>query len=260
MSDFCRLKIQDFYGIRANFHTHTYRCMHAVGTDRDYVENAIRGGYKVLGFSDHTPLVFDDDHISPVRMTVSDLDGYFESLTRLRDEYKNDIDIYIGFEVEYLPGIFENTLEELKKYPVDYMILGQHYLTRERGVDYTANPCTDEERLSLYVERVKNALSTGLFMYTAHPDVINYQGNDEIYESYMTDLANVLKFYDFPNEINVNGFKEGKNYPDERFIRICERAGLDFIIGVDAHQPQALSNRKMLERCMKLTTKTIKMY
>lgn len=39
----------------ANFHTHTFRCHHAVGQDREYVEKAIEQGIKTLGFSDHSP-------------------------------------------------------------------------------------------------------------------------------------------------------------------------------------------------------------
>lgn len=35
----------------ANYHTHTWRCRHADGTEREYVERAIEGGLKILGFS-----------------------------------------------------------------------------------------------------------------------------------------------------------------------------------------------------------------
>ena len=35
---------------KCNYHTHTYRCMHACGSDEDYVISAIKGGYQVLGF------------------------------------------------------------------------------------------------------------------------------------------------------------------------------------------------------------------
>ena len=33
-----------------NFHTHTYRCHHAKGSDREYVEAAIKAGYTEIGF------------------------------------------------------------------------------------------------------------------------------------------------------------------------------------------------------------------
>ena len=38
-----------------NYHTHTTRCGHAEGTEEEYILTALRCGYKVLGFSDHTP-------------------------------------------------------------------------------------------------------------------------------------------------------------------------------------------------------------
>ena len=41
MSEFCSLNIWDFAHKKANFHTHTTRCHHASGLDREYVEQAI---------------------------------------------------------------------------------------------------------------------------------------------------------------------------------------------------------------------------
>ena len=41
--------------MKTNYHTHTTRCMHAVGSDEAYVLSAIKGGFQILGFSDHTP-------------------------------------------------------------------------------------------------------------------------------------------------------------------------------------------------------------
>ena len=40
--------------MKTNYHTHTTRCMHAVGSDEEYVLSAIKGGFQILGFSDHT--------------------------------------------------------------------------------------------------------------------------------------------------------------------------------------------------------------
>ena len=86
--------LQDF-----NYHTHTYRCGHANGTDEDYVQAAIKAGYKILGFSDHGPY----KHIpSPgLRMDWEQLDDYIESLTALKEKYKDQIEIHIGLETEY---------------------------------------------------------------------------------------------------------------------------------------------------------------
>ena len=43
-----------------NYHTHTYRCGHAVGNEREYVEKAIELGFSELGFSEHAPMPFPE--------------------------------------------------------------------------------------------------------------------------------------------------------------------------------------------------------
>ena len=40
--------IEQFQGKKVNFHTHTTRCKHATGEDREYVERAIEAGFDVL--------------------------------------------------------------------------------------------------------------------------------------------------------------------------------------------------------------------
>ena len=42
--------------IRNNYHTHTFRCGHAIGNDEEYVIEAIGMGLHTLGFSDHVML------------------------------------------------------------------------------------------------------------------------------------------------------------------------------------------------------------
>ena len=46
---------------KTNYHTHTARCFHASGSDEAYVESALKNGYQVLGFSDHSPWKYDSD-------------------------------------------------------------------------------------------------------------------------------------------------------------------------------------------------------
>lgn len=41
--------------MKTNYHTHTYRCKHAMGNDERIVLNAIKADLDILGFSDHTP-------------------------------------------------------------------------------------------------------------------------------------------------------------------------------------------------------------
>ena len=161
-----------------NFHTHTARCHHAEGADREYVENAIKGGLRTLGFSDHSPYVFKDGYYSGYRMLPSELDGYVKGIQDLKAEYKNDIDIYIGLEAEYYPEFFEGFLSLIRPYPIDYMILGQHFLKNEMdGLIGAARRTADENVLTGYVDQVIEAMKTGRFTYLAHPDMVRYREN-----------------------------------------------------------------------------------
>ena len=68
-----------------NYHTHTTRCGHAEGTEEEYILTALRCGYKVLGFSDHTPWAYaTPGFVSRIRMLPSQLDDYVLTLRRLR--------------------------------------------------------------------------------------------------------------------------------------------------------------------------------
>ncbi|MDD7404075.1 MAG: histidinol-phosphatase [Butyribacter sp.] len=239
----------------ANYHTHTKRCQHAEGEDREYVETAIEAGIKILGFSDHCPWVFADDYVSFMRMPASEVENYFSSLERLKDEYKNDIKILIGFEAEYIPELMEKQEQLLNGYPLDYMILGQHFLGVESNNLYTGAPTTDEATLKLYVDTVIEAVNTGKYLYVAHPDVLNYVGDSAIYEKHMTRLCNHLKSKNIPVEINMLGAFEGRHYPSEHFLRIAQKVQNNCIIGMDAHSPAQLKNQKGLDICNQLAEK-----
>ena len=82
----------------ANYHTHTWRCSHATGTEREYVEAALARGLKVLGFSDHTPYPFPESHVSWFRMKTQELDDYVTVCQNLRREYRDSIEIHVGLE------------------------------------------------------------------------------------------------------------------------------------------------------------------
>ena len=108
----------------ANFHTHTKRCNHAAGEDREYVIAAIKAGLTALGFSDHSPQCFDGGFYSNFRMKPEEQRDYIESISALREEFRDYIHLYIGYETEYYPDIFGKTYDMLSSMPYDYMILG----------------------------------------------------------------------------------------------------------------------------------------
>ena len=226
----------------ANYHTHTFRCNHASGTEEEYVRNAIDRGIKVLGFSDHTPYVFEGDHYSYFRMRPELLEDYVSSVLALREKYKYEIEIHLGVEIEYYPKYLSETLKMLREYPIEYLILGQHFVGNEIGEPYCGRASDSEELLERYVDQCIEALRTGMFTYLAHPDLLFFVGDDDVYRRHMQRLCVAAKELDIPLELNLLGLKDGRNYPNELFWKIAAAEGCKAILGCDAHNPEALSD------------------
>lgn len=233
----------------ANYHTHTYRCGHAVGEDREYVETAIERGLKVLGFSDHVPMPFPDGRESNFRVHFAQLDDYVESVLNLRDEYKRDIDIRLGFEAEYYPDLFQAMLARLKSYPVDYLLLAQHF-NDSRETVYNPSMAQDHTALVRYVDMVIEGMETGVFSYVAHPDLLYFAGRSAAYRQQMTRLCERAKALDIPLEINMLGLRTGRCYPNDRFWPIVKAMGCRAVIGCDAHDPNDVAEPKQLQLAM----------
>ncbi len=240
------------YNLIANYHTHTKRCHHACGEDKEYVEAAIESGLKILGFSDHT--CYPTGFQSGMRMSLDDADGYFSSIESLKKEYKNDIDIYIGLETEYFPEYFEKLIDFLKGYPLDYMILGQHFVPDEATGVGTSGPFTDKKILEMYVQNIIDGLKTGRFMYIAHPDLPVYVGDDRdaaLLEAY-NRICKAAKEKKIPLEINVLGYMRGKFYPSDSFFKVAAEYDNDVIIGMDVHNPKHFHKHECVEACIRL--------
>ena len=65
--------MNDYKDRKCNFHSHTVRCQHAVGEEREYVEEAIKEGFEVIGFFRPFPLFIQNGYVSRIRMTMSQL-------------------------------------------------------------------------------------------------------------------------------------------------------------------------------------------
>ena len=169
----------------ANYHTHTTRCNHAVGTDREYVESALQSGLQILGFADHAP--FPD--YAKVGMRPEALPGYVVSLAALREEFKNQLTLHIGLELEYDPKNFPRQLDFLKQNGVEYLILGQHILFGIGDDPGMHVPSDDEQYLDHHCGLQREAMDTGAITYLAHPDGFNFVGSKEVYDKHIRRLC-----------------------------------------------------------------------
>lgn len=244
----------------ANYHTHTTRCKHAVGSEREYVEKAIELGFSELGFADHAPMPLPEGlhptnyiTIGEMRMSLEETDDYVSTLLALRKEYERDIKIHVGFEVEYYSTCFDSFISFISDYPIDYLILGQHFGEVE-GVPlvYYGAETRSEERLASYVDHVIKGIESDKITYVAHPDLPSYRGDINVYEKQMSRLVKCANAHKVPLEINLYGLSELRRYPDFAFWQIASDIGCDVVFGSDAHRPDLLLHPTALKYAEKL--------
>lgn len=119
--------------IMQNYNLHT----HSIYSDgksqpREIVEEAVRQGFTTLGFSEHSPLPFDNNF----SVKSDDMPRYVAEIAQLKEEYKDKLDLYCGLEADYLTGISEPFAVTKEKYHLDYLIGGVH-LVVNKPVDLT---------------------------------------------------------------------------------------------------------------------------
>ncbi|MBQ3852950.1 MAG: histidinol-phosphatase [Lachnospiraceae bacterium] len=239
--------------MKINLHAHTTRCGHATGTEKEYIEEAIRIGMTDFGFSDHTPMPFPNGYSSKgMRMDLDQMDDYTDTVLSLRKEYRDKINIYFGLEVEFYPALFSKLMKFLEGYPVEYLILGQHCMNNQYDGCWFGEETSDPERLAKYVEQALAGLSTGKFLYLAHPDLINFVGDDALYQKQMSRICEYAYDHKIPLEINLLGVGENRNYPNPLFWEIAGKTGNDVVMALDAHHVRMIDVPENEKKAMEL--------
>ncbi|MBQ7378666.1 MAG: histidinol-phosphatase [Clostridia bacterium] len=232
----------------ANYHTHTTRCHHARGNEREYIETAISRGIKVLGFSDHVPYPFPNGHESGFRIPRALLEDYINTLLDLSREYADQIELHIGFEAEYYPAYHADLLAYLEPYPYEYLIMGQHFIKNEIDSGVYCGGRVSPDVPWQYARQVAEGLKTGDFTYLAHPDLPSNTERGQDYKDAMEYLCREALALDVPLELNFLGLHDGRAYPCPDFWEIAGRVGNKVIFGCDAHDPWAVAHPETLER------------
>ena len=235
-----------------NFHTHTHRCNHATGSEREYIECAIQNGIKEMGFSDHAPW------IDPAKgeewwyvVPYAKVEDYVSTVRTLREEYRGKIDLHIGFEAEHDPA----DPCELIRLGAEYLILGQHFIKAPSGeYTYIATGGKDD-LLPHYADALIAGMRSGYYTYVAHPDVFRYDGDVESYQKEMRRVCEASLATGVPLEINFLGLREGRFYPTEALWEVAGEVGCPVTFGYDAHSPETAGDIATLPQAMALVEK-----
>ncbi len=239
-----------------NYHTHTYRCGHADGAVEDYIKRAIDCGVTDLGFSDHMPFVCSDGFESTFRVPTAQVTDYVREIAELREKYKEQIRILIGFETEYYPRKFDEMFRNALDYGAEYLIMGEHFMDEEHPDQmHTIAPTTDAERLERYVACVAEGIRRRVFTQIAHPDMFHFVGDADLYHAKMREICLASKECAVPLEINLLGIRGERNYPNDAFWKVAGEVGCPVTFGCDAHTPMDVYDDKSAKKAMAIVEK-----
>ena len=238
---------------RVNYHTHCERCRHERGSAGEYAEEAMKAGVVKLGFSDHLP--FYDDRFG-LRMPYSEIEEYMEEIAALREKWKGKMDIFCGFEGEYVREDTAYYEKLLSNENCEYLLLGQHFYETAQGEFFNVYQLKETGQYEAYSANIVEGMRTGFFRYAAHPDLIFL--NDFVWDIHCDRACDILidgaVKYGFALEYNVNGFRrEKKQYPDgerfpyphEKFWERVRGTGIPVFVGSDCHDPRQVYDGKV---------------
>lgn len=223
--------------MRIDLHNHTTFCNHANGTIDEYIQKAIEFGIDIYGFSEHAPMDFDEGY----RLKFEDMQKYENLVLEAKKRYKNDIEILLGYEVDYLPHHMDERVLSRK---VDYMIGSVHFIN-EWGFDnpefiggYKTRDI--DEIWQSYFDAIEEMAKTKLFDIVGHLDLIKifkFLPNKDI-RTISNNALKAIKQSNMTIEINAAGFRKPINepYPSQSLLEVVYELDIPITFASDAHE------------------------
>lgn len=245
--------------IKTNYHMHTTFC-DGKATAEQMVQAAIEKQFDIIGFSGHSMFPFASTwHIAPREHEL-----YCTEIRRLAKQYEGKIEIYCGFEADFIEGMTVPSFKNYESLKPDYLIGSVHYVCADKGYfEADGSPADvlagirnyfngDEKKgVQTYFAAQRKMLKDGDFTFWGHPDLIRKQNGkrtlfDENALWYKRELRATAKAAAQAGvcaEINTGGMARGyldTPYPSPAFLEILHEYHVPVTINSDAHIPENL--------------------
>lgn len=234
--------------INADFHVHTHFSTDSSEMPDNYVDLAIKKGFKHICFTDHNDYDFPllDGEIA----FQLDFPSYYEYMKALQEKYKKDINIHIGVEQGLMVCAKDkiNNFDPEKKY--DFIIGSSHLID---GADPYYPEFWEGKTIQSVIEKYYQSIIDNInvcnnFDVYGHIDYIlryipkdrldyNYSWKD--YYDYIRTALTMLVERGKGIEINTAGLKYGLNEPNPctDIVKLYHDLGGEIItVGSDAHK------------------------
>lgn len=247
--------------IKANYHTHSHYC-DGKGDIKEYIEMAISKGLTHLGFSGHAPVPFKNTFA----ISNDKYNDYCSEIKRLKEEYSDKIKIFLGLEIDYIPGISDNFSTLIDEGNLDYCIGSVHLVNKNKDnnlwfIDGSKQETYDEGLNRVFGGDIKAAVKaffhqTNDMLTSQHPDILGhfnkvvmhnkeryFSSSDKWYINLVCETLEIVKSADCVCEINTRGLYKGRYYdyyPSKDIIQIMNDMEIPVVVSTDAHCPDEL--------------------
>ena len=244
-----------------NHHTHS---QYSDGSSQpeEYILAAIEKGFNLLGFTEHSPLSFENTF----SFKKENKEEYIMLMNTLKQKYSEQITIYSGMEMDYIPGLSENFSKVKAEYKLDYLIGSVHLVKPENnnelwftdGPDYrTYDKGLNElfagdirKAVTTYYNQLNEMINTQHFDIIGHFDKIKMHNQDRFFkedETWYKDLVKetleLIQDRDIIVEVNTRGIYKQRSdttYPGLDILKQIKAMRIPVMVNSDAHKPHEL--------------------
>lgn len=246
--------------IRYNFHTHSH-----FDDGREpleaYVLAAIENGLEAFGFSAHAPLPLDTAWALPAK----DFPEYVAEAKKLKEAYKDQIRLYLGLEIDYIPGISEDFAGWLKDSPLDYCVGSLHLVKPGPGdaIWFIDGPAEGyfkgieqvfggdaRKAVTAFYEQSIAMVHTQPINIIGHLDKVKMHNKEKLfstsegwYHTLVDRLLQAIRERGVIVELNTRGVYTGKTqeyFPSDAVLEKCLHYDIPVMVNTDAHHPEQI--------------------
>jgi histidinol-phosphatase (PHP family) len=253
--------------LKFNLHTHT-RFSDGSSDPEDYVKEAIKQGFDTLGFSDHSPVPFENTFA----IGDADFDSYIQAILQLKNTYSfmsasPGLRILLSLEIDYIPGVTLPFHHYRKNHHFDYLIGSVHLVKNEASeklwfIDGPDISIYDNGLKEIFSGDSKKAVSCYYrqlqdMIVTQKPDIIGHMDKIKMYNRdryfsekdawYVTLVEETLEMAAKAGcviEVNTRGIYKKRSetlFPGPEILKKIHLMNIPVTITSDAHKPHELS-------------------
>ena len=245
----------------SNHHTHS---LYSDGSSQpeEYILEAISKGFNILGFTEHSPLHFENSF----SFRKENKEEYLALMQSLKKKYGSQIAIYSGMEMDYIPGMSENFSKIKSEYKLDYLIGSVHLVRPENNEElwFTDGPNYEtydkglnelfagdiRKAVTRYYHQLNEMIETQHFDVIGHFDKIKMHNRDRFfkedepwYMALVSETLDLMQDRDVIVEVNTRGIYKQRSettYPGLDILKQVKKLRIPVMVNSDAHKPAEL--------------------